>query len=320
MAKKVWILFFLLLARLAVGVPKYLVVDLAGGPRALSYPVQTLEAVPAKGWGEAYKGRYLVLRRIEAGRFLMGEQKQTVRYEMGARILTVHLGTEWRQETVHPVSLTRAYYIGVFELTQAQWCAVMGPRTFADFPGPNHPANRLSYEALRGAGSGAQWPDVDTPDPESFLGRLRAKTGLAFDLPTEAQWEYACRAGTSTHLYTGRNLEMGEKDPGLDKLGRYYYNGGEKHGTAPVGSYPPNGWGLYDLYGNVEEWCLDRQQRDLGTAEAVDPVGPRTGLYHALRGGSWFDSAQSCRSAARNFYFPTCDSVYFGARLVCPAE
>ena len=165
-------------------------------------------------------------------------------------------------------------------------------------------------------------------DAESFLGILRAKTGLPFDLPTEAQWEYACRAGTETALNSGKNLTDKYECPNMAAVGRYWYNGGEEGlvdtscdtsaGTAAVGSYLPNAWGLYDMHGNVWELCLD-WDGSYDPGDAVDPVGPASGSYRVLRGGGWGRYAQYCRSAGRNCNNPSNRGNNVGLRLCCSA-
>jgi formylglycine-generating enzyme required for sulfatase activity len=156
-------------------------------------------------------------------------------------------------------------------------------------------------------------------DDGSFLGRLRAKTGLTFDLPTEAQWEYACRAGTTGALHDGTvNIASETVDASLAQLGRYAYNGGRPNGTgtpvvscatneatAEVGSYIPNAWGLYDMHGNVFEWCLDgfdttNPQLPGGT----DPVGVPVDTARIRRSGSWAHPAKDNRSALRSYGGP----------------
>ena len=150
-------------------------------------------------------------------------------------------------------------------------------------------------------------------DSGSFLGKLRAKTGQTFDLPTEAQWEYACRAGTTTALNTGKNLTSTGWDYAMDEAGRYSYNqkdgkGGYSEHTK-VGSYLPNAWGLYDMHGNVGEWCLDWYTAGIGSSAVTDPKGPNSGEYRVVRGGGWYGNAQSCRSARVHHYFK---SNYYG--------
>jgi formylglycine-generating enzyme required for sulfatase activity len=142
------------------------------------------------------------------------------------------------------------------------------------------------------------------------MGRLRARTGLAFDLPTESQWEYAGRAGTATALNSGFNLTNTSIDARMAQVGRYWHNGGSGYtrngtasvGTAKAGSYLPNAWGLYDIHGNVWEWSLDWNETYPGTV--TDPLGPTSGLDRVYRGGGWDGDADVCRSARRNFITP----------------
>ena len=164
----------------------------------------------------------------------------------------------------HQVTITDIFYIGVFECTQKQWELVMG-NIPSNKKGDCRPVEQVSYSMIRGSGekAGAGWPEYGhTVDATSFMGKLQAKTGLTFDLPTEAQREYACRAGTTTALYSGKNLTNSNEDAATSELARYRYNqsdgkGGYTSGHTKVGSYLPNAWGLFDMYGNADEWCLD---------------------------------------------------------------
>lgn len=164
--------------------------------------------------------------------------------------------------------------------------------------------------------------------PDSFMGKLRNRTDgiLAFDLPTDAQWEWACRAGTSGALNDGtKNLVNSTSDPNLDLLGRYAANGGtlpsgitealatEKNGSAIVGSYRPNAWGLYDMHGNVYEWCLDWFVEAISGGE--DPTGPASGSDRVRRGGGWNDSAAHARSASRLGIPPASRYAFVGFRV-----
>ena len=166
------------------------------------------------------------------------------------------------------------------------------------------------------------------PDPSSFLGQLRAKTGIqSFDLPSEMQWEYACRAGTSSALNNGKPVtKPKDKDPAMDQVGRYKYNGGMKQsgkdwvadqGTARVGSYLPNAWGLYDMHGNVWEWCLDWFTENI--VDLDGQVNTASGAHRVRRGGSWYTDPAFCRSAFRNDNSPSTANNYIGFRLVCSA-
>ncbi len=275
---------------------------------------------------DACRTTELWLRYIPEGTFTMGSP-------------TDELG-RWDDETQHKVTLTKPFYIGVFECTQAQWEYVMGkgkrPSYFNnDDYYATRPVEQVSYNMIRGAETGASWPSSDAVDAASFMGVLRDKTGLKFDLPTEAQWEYACRAGTKTALNSGKNLENRDEDDNMAKMGRYYYNGGyvfidgnwnmpsEDHdtanGTAKVGGYLPNAWGLYDMHGNVWEYCLDWWNGSAyNPTDATDPVGDTTASFCVVRGGSWRYDACYCRSAKRTSIGPYHNTFPgTGFRIVC---
>ena len=228
---------------------------------------------------DACRTTELWLRRITPGSFMMGSPKN----EMGRK----------GDENQHYVTLTRMYYIGVFECTQKQWELVMGSDPSA-FKGDDCcPVENVSYYDLRGERISGSEVEAD-----SFFGRLRARTGLPFDLPTEAQWEYACRAGTTTALNNGKDLGY---YPDLDAVAWYIDNSGKR--AHPVGQKQPNAWGLYDMHGNIMEWCLDRYG-SYPSAVLSDPHGADTGVHCVLRGGAWSSSAQNCRSADRDFNNP----------------
>lgn len=287
----------------------YMVIDLSSGPSATSYPVSYLEAVPAGGWSDEYKTTKLVLRRIPAGSFTMGSPTNEFR--------------RGDDEIQHSVTLTKDFYIGLFEITQKQWERVKGAWVGFFFNASyrdSRPVEMVAYTDIRGSASGSGWPANGNVDAASFMGILRAKTGQVFDLPTESQWEYAGRAETTTALNSGYNLT----DARLSEIGRWFGNGGANYdangdtsqASAKVGSYLPNAWGLYDIHGNVGEWCLDWYGTYPGTVS--DPKGATSGSDRVIRGGSWNESSGNCRSAARDLGYSNLRSYNTGFRAVAP--
>ena len=271
----------------------YMVVDLSGGTNAASFAISYLDEVPEGGWTEEYKTTKMVLSKIEAGKFTMGSPKD----ELG----------RYNDEVQHEVTLTKPFFAGVFEVTQKQYELIMGNNP-AYYQGDARPVEYVSYDMIRGAEKGTNWPAKSEVDATSFFGILRSKTGLSFDLPTEAQWEYACRAGTTTALNSGKNLSDEDQCDEMNEVGRCYGNMNDEKGGydehTTVGSYLPNAWGLYDMHGNVLEWCLDWYQSDLGSDPATDPKGNTEGRYRLLRGGGWNFCASDCRSADRGEVTP----------------
>lgn len=254
------------------------------------------------------------------------------------------------REATHQVTLTNNYYIGVFEVTQGQWLLIKDttPSGYSLEDRAVHPVERVAYNTIRNSANSTadathDWPHE--PHASSFLGLLHARTGIWFDLPSEAQWEFAARAGHGDTLWgDGSPITNSAHDENLDLLGNYWYNG--KDGvrtTAAVGSYAPNSWGLYDMHGNVEEWCLDWAEDNIATA--VDASGELYGgrvniepsnsqaylsgeavpsdrdlASRILRGGSYDYNSGFARSAHRfkmASYIPWSDVV--GFRLVCTA-
>ena len=256
----------------------YVVIDLSGGTSATSYPVTALVAPPEGGWTDEYKTTKLVLRVIESGSYKMNGS--------------------------YDVTINKPFYMGVFEVTQKQYQLVTGSNP-SDYTGNMRPVDNVSWSTIRGSNN---WPLVTTVDANSFMGKIRAKTGLQLDLPTEAQWEYACRAGTTSKYNNG-----GDTEADLKTLGLYSSNGG----SAKVGSYLPNAWGLYDMHGNVFEWCLDWYGSKLSSG--TDPKGPTSGSRRVGRGGSWTFIADSCTSSDRTHADPSNAYNYDGFRLACPA-
>jgi formylglycine-generating enzyme required for sulfatase activity len=212
------------------------------------------------------------LRWIPPGRFWMGASPDD------------RDALDWESPR-HEVHLTRGYWLFDTPCTQALWQAVMGTNP-SHFKGEERPVERVSWE-----------------DCQRFIERLNGQLpGLALSLPTEAQWEYACRAGTETARYA-ENLEA-----------IAWYEGNSGSETHAVGQLQPNAWGLYDMLGNVDEWCYDGR-RDYTETVQVDPVGPtEAGVLRIIRGGSWNASALSVRAAFHYWYPPGGASVYLGFR------
>ena len=184
-------------------------------------------------------------------------------------------------ETQHPVTLSRGFWIAETPVTQALWEIFMGDNP-SDFKGTELPVDSVSWD-----------------DAHRFISKLNGmKPELQLCLPTEAQWEYACRAGTTTPFYFGDNITTDQ----VNYDGNYPYNDGRKgeyrEQTVGVKSLPPNAWGLYQMHGNVWEWCQDGYG-DYLAEPVVDPQGVESGTYRVLRGGSWFNDGGYCRSADR---------------------
>ena len=301
---------------ISVAAGDYLVIDLSGGPSATNYPVAHLASIPVSGWTDEYRTTKLVMRKIPAGTFTMGS-------------FSGELGRE-SDERQHQVTLSKGFYIGVFEVTQMQWERVMGnwPGYFYNrFFRESRPVENVSYDDIRGTNAGAKWPSSSNVDVDSFMGKLQARTGKAFDLPTEAQWEYACRAGTLTSLNSGCDITNSTSDAQMSCVGRYWHNGGkffpeqaevfDDTGTAKVGSYQSNAWGLYDMHGNVWEWCLDWWGCDYLSAK-IDPKGVAKDERRGMRGGAYGSGAKECRSANRCGTMPSNAWQFSGFRIVVP--
>ena len=204
---------------------------------------------------------------------------------------TFQMGSDdwyYNELPVHRVTLSD-YYIGETEVTQELWSAVMGSNP-SNFTGDmQHPVKRVSWD-----------------DCQTFISRLNELTGETFRLPTEAQWEYAARGGNKSkgYTYSGSNV--------IDDVAWYYSNSSST--TNPVKTKVPNELGIYDMTGNVWEWCSDWYDF-YSSAAQTDPTGPAKGSYRVSRGGSWSINATFCRVAYRNAYTPTDSDNDLGLRL-----
>lgn len=216
---------------------------------------------------EVNSGRFMVngvsfeMVRVEGGTFRMGATTEQGDY------------ADSDETPVHSVTLS-CYYIGKTEVTQALWQAVMGSNPSGFEGAADLPVERVSWD-----------------DCQEFIQKLNRLTGRNFRLPTEAEWEFACRGGNNSrgYKYSGSN--------DIDNVAWYWDNSGGK--THPVGTKAPNELGIYDMSGNVWEWCSD-WYADYTSYSQTDPTGPQSGSCRVSRGGSWYSRARDCRSSIRN--------------------
>ena len=186
---------------------------------------------------------------------------------------------ETDEKPVHPVKIPD-FYLGKYEVTQEQYEALMDGQNPSEFKGPQNPVEHMSWNLC-----------------QEFCKRLSGKSGIAFRLPTEAEWEYACRAGSAATYCCGDKVE--------DLKAYAWFAGTAGDKTHPVGQLKPNAWGLYDMHGNVWEWCQDWYGKDYyQTSPPLDPQGPETGTGRNLRGGSWMMGPEACRASDRGSVSP----------------
>ena len=219
---------------------------------------------------ELGKKQTLELLLVPTGQFLMGSPKN----EPGRD----------EDEPLYRARISRPFYLGKYEVTQGQWEAVMGenPSFFQD--DPRLPAETVTWEMC-----------------VAFCRKLAERTGRKVHLPTEAQWEYACRAGSTTPFAFG--IDITPMDANYDWSEGGALNVETLQKSALVGSFPANPWGFFDMHGNVREWCADWYGRYVAPGPPViDPKGPESGTVHVMRGGCWDDYSRRCRSAYRHGY------------------
>ena len=311
--------------------PDYMVVDVSSAAEPTTqryYPAA--DFVPGGVQDGAYKTSLLLLRKIMA---------KDITWIMGST--EAESARTPAREGTHTVTLDANYYIGVFEITQSQWGEIApnsGVTSHFTVEGSMRPVDNVCYNELRMAPVGtttaapgaAEWPA--SPHAGSFLDLLRSKTGLDFDLPSESQWEYAARSGHGSGYWgNGEPIQNDNSDENLDLFGRYRGNvvssgsgatlPPSEGGTAVVGSYGPNAWGLYDMAGNVFELCLDWYAADISAlGGAVNTVA---GTSRIRRGGAWTHWAGLSRPADRRDCSPDTrapsGSFNTGFRVVCTA-
>ena len=278
--------------------PDYMAVDLVATSNVFYYVDK--DAVPGGVTNDMYKTSMLLMRKVHAGgqKFRMGDRAGS-------------------NENPHWVMLSEDYYLGVYELTQGQWHK-FATKNFNN-NGEKHPAESFGVSEVRGVRSnGFNWPENGhAVDSTKIFGLIRSRTGIMVDFPTEAQWEFACRAGTDTMFSNGWT--------NMSEIGWY---SGLTNKTQDVGLKNPNNWGFYDMHGNVSELCLDWWQAKLeGIVE--DPVGSQFAAdttedvsSWTSRGGSYDKAESECRSAARVNYVTDKGCGYdrrHGTRLWSPA-
>lgn len=294
--------------------PDYVVIDLEAPELKRYYTSEA--ALPYGGLtNDLYRSTHLVLRRIPAAgvTWRMGSPESEALAASGAKLFARR-----DMETPHYVTFTEDYWVSVFDVTRKQYQLMTGSN-----PGKGDeyaPANTFSYNTLRGSyGTHAiDWPNTKHKvGSESALQKMRAATGIDFDLLTSAQWEYACRAGTGTCYYWG-DQEMRS----ADILSRYavYAKTAHDYEYEHVGSLLPNAWGLYDMYGNIREFVLDFYEDVATTKAETDPTGPtsQANRYRVVRSSPYNAGWNTFRSAYISYTGESTGNMYFGLRLMSP--
>jgi formylglycine-generating enzyme required for sulfatase activity len=244
--------------------------------------------LPHDGSSDLLSSWGFLFAAVPAGAFMMGSPED----EPGRN----------PDETQHEVTLARGFYLQTTLVTQKQWKLVMGKEP----------------SVLVNEGDACPVTEVSWDEVQEFLKKLNARGDARYRLPTEAEWEYACRAGTASAFASGDIAErFCGHDPCLDAVGWYCGNSGRKvHAVARKAS---NAWGLYDMHGNVWEWCQD-WYGEYPAAPQRDPLGPAFGPGRVVRGGCWHNNAQNSRSACRFYLPPNSRSDFLGFRLVREAS
>ena len=237
----------------------------------------TIKSIKAEEYTNAINMEFV---RVPAGSFAMGARES----EDGSS----------KERPRHTVHISKSFYLAKYEVTQQQWIAVMGNINPSNFQSPDRPVDEVSWN-----------------DAQLFIQKLNAfEKGKSYRLPTEAEWEYAARAGSETNYCYGN-------DPEGAKLSTHaWFEQNSSKQTHPVGKLSPNNWGLYDMHGNVTEWVQDNYDKKYySISPKKDPLGPENGRKKVVRGGSWINQAYSCRSAARGYYSVDYTDSDFGFRI-----
>ena len=307
--------------------PDYLVFDLTPNPVVRKRYYASEDAIPGGILAnEAYRRYLMPMRRMHS---------KGVAWTMGTSSESTYYNAD---EAEHTVTLDHDYYIGVFEVTRGQYATVTGGwNPVADNAGPEHivalrPIVRTTYGTVRGNDTDNLYPAA--PSTSSITGKFLARAGdSTIDLPSEAEWEFAARGGHYGDTWgDGSNISGKTTDDNLAQLGRYSGNkdseditDGTRSGFGFCGSYKKNNYGLYDMNGNEQEWCIDWYQDDItwNTTGIVNANGKyhydgvTTNAYRIVRGGYYGSNAQACRNARRAKYLPAKYYTEVGMRLVC---
>ena len=239
----------------------------------LVFPFIGLAQTPKEEIIDLGTGVKIELVLIPAGKFIMGSPNT----ETGRST----------NETQHEVILTKSFLMGKYEVTQSQWEAIMGNNPSSGNKGPMLPVTDVSWN-----------------DCQKFLKKLNEKTKSEFRLPSEAEWEYACRAGTTTAFSFGNELKPTDANHAASNI----------YTPLKVGTYKPNAFGLFDMHGNVNEWCND-WFKAYPTNSVTDPTGPANGEYRIVRGGTCVLNSSNSRSSNRNLDLASVGSSVRGFRL-----
>ena len=273
--------------------------DVSGNPQSMATP-------PLLGKTETLTNSIgMRFAQIPAGEFLMGAPE-------------TDLQALDHERPQHRVQISKPFFLGVYEVTQDQYLEVV-----SENPSHFRNADDTSDHVSQRAGTALPVDSVSWDDAVTFCRRLaelpeEKQAGRTYRIPTDAEWEYACRAGSTTLFAFGGSLSSRQANFNGERPYGGAENGPNLQRTAPVGSYPPNAFGLYDMHGNLWEWCADWfRESYYGRSLRVDPTGPESGRYRVLHGGCWFSFGVGCRSTGRIMFEPLLRNNGNGFRVVC---